>query len=706
MPLTNADNCIPTFTDLLRFRDSRRDRLLSDREATLDMFGVSSESAADKGKGKSESESKSKGKGKGKSVEDDEEHAGQAADNDASHEPDSSQAIWAELHQSIKRERRVNQQLLSQIGQPTTQPRQSSGPLSLPPRRTLPPATIPAILLQRDLSGFVHELEQSQDQQRAQLAAQDSTKYGKRWLIARCQAATAGLGPAAAEVMCTEIFTLLRSDRSDTDIQGQLLELVGFSSMDFLGDLISQRAQIVERIAKESNYAKAEAALKTRALPGVQASIQTASEIALQKEILKEKRKGKRAAHHDKKEETEEQKSAQILGFGADLLRARERQLAERGEEELLPASRKAEQYPHVYTSSGRADGGSVLSMFGTRYSLPVGTTRDEYPDHEEITIPITKPAPKRLTEAPVMIGEMDPLCQYTFRKYTSLNRIQSIIYPTAYGTNENILLSAPTGAGKTDVALLTILRTISQYCSPSPADLDWHDISRKPEFVVAKSDFKIVYVAPMKALAAEVVEKYQSRLKWLGIQCRELTGDMQLTKAEVDATQIIVTTPEKWDVVTRKSSGDVDLVDKVKLLIVDEIHLLNEDRGSVIETLIARTQRQVESRQSMIRLVGLSATLPNYMDVAGFLGVNLHKGMFYFDSGFRPVPLEQHFVGVHGKAGTPATARLLNRVCYDRVQQLVSDGHQVMVFVHARKETVNTAKALRELAMQEGTLD
>ncbi|KAI8322612.1 Sec63-domain-containing protein, partial [Martensiomyces pterosporus] len=462
--------------------------------------------------------------------------------------------------------------------------------------------------------------------------------------------------------MCTEIFTLLRSGRSDNDIQGQLLELVGFSNMDFLGDLISKRAEIVDKITKQSDYARAEAALKAKPLPGVQAVIQS----------------------------------------------EKDRQLTQRPAEVLLPASREPERYPHVYTSTPASahTGGNLLSMFGSKYSLPVGTQREEFPDHEEITIPISKPAARRQTEQPVYIEGMDPLCRYTFRKYTSLNRIQSIIYPTAYGTNENILLSAPTGAGKTDVALLTILRTIAHYCSPAPSELDWPDESQRPEFVVAKSDFKIVYVAPMKALAAEVVEKYQSRLKWLGIKCRELTGDMQLTKAEVNATQIIVTTPEKWDVVTRKSSGDMDLVDKVKLLIVDEIHLLNEDRGSVIETLIARTQRQVESRQSMIRLVGLSATLPNYMDVASFLGVNLHKGLFYFDSGFRPVPLEQHFVGVHGKPGTQASNRLLNRVCYDRVQRLVSEGHQVMVFVHARKDTVKTAQALREFAMQEGTLD
>lgn len=55
----------------------------------------------------------------------------------------------------------------------------------------------------------------------------------------------------------------------------------------------------------------------------------------------------------------------------------------------------------------------------------------------------------------------------------------------------------------------------------------------------------------------------------------------------------------------------------------------------------------QVESTQSMIRILGLSATLPNYLDVATFLHVNPFIGLFFFDSRFRPVPLGQTFVGV-----------------------------------------------------------
>ncbi len=50
------------------------------------------------------------------------------------------------------------------------------------------------------------------------------------------------------------------------------------------------------------------------------------------------------------------------------------------------------------------------------------------------------------------------------------------------------------------------------------------------------------------------------------------------------------------------------------------QIHLLHDDRGPVLESIVARTIRQVEATQEMTRIVGLSATLPNYEDVGDFL--------------------------------------------------------------------------------------
>jgi antiviral helicase SLH1 len=127
-----------------------------------------------------------------------------------------------------------------------------------------------------------------------------------------------------------------------------------------------------------------------------------------------------------------------------------------------------------------------------------------------------------------------------------------------------------------------------------------------------------------MKALAAEIVRKLSKRLQWLAIRVRELTGDMQLTKSEIAETQIIVTTPEKWDVVTRKPAGEGDIASVrlpsftkytilkdystqlLKLLIIDEVHLLNEERGAVIEAIVARTLRQVRLIETWMRLTDI----------------------------------------------------------------------------------------------------
>jgi activating signal cointegrator complex subunit 3 len=219
---------------------------------------------------------------------------------------------------------------------------------------------------------------------------------------------------------------------------------------------------------------------------------------------------------------------------------------------------------------------------------------------------------------------------------------------------------------------------------------------------VINRDLFKIVYVAPMKALAAEMTDNFSKRLKPLGISVRELTGDMSLTKAEMQGTQILVTTPEKWDVVTRKGAGDASLISLVKLLIIDEVHLLHGERGPVVEALVARTLRLVESSQSMIRIVGLSATLPNYIDVARFLRVNPMIGLFFFDSRFRPIPLTQQFIGVKSLKTLQALSDM-NTICYEKCLEQLRNGKQVMVFVHARNATTRTAMTLRELAQQKG---
>ena len=472
----------------------------------------------------------------------------------------------------------------------------------------------------------------------------------RSWLHNKCRSfANSRSGMDAADLE-GQILALLASDSSDDELQMTLAEIIGFDDLDFVIDLISHRESVLR-----------EPTASMRQTDGLFGNLQTRQEreAALRQQDFEHKHAPLAAAY-----------------------------------------SRSGPKYPHIYKAEGAATG-NRLDLAGRKYALPLGSTREDFPKYEEYSIPATKVGSVAAGQKLVAISEMDSLCQKTFKGYNSLNRMQSLLYPVAYGTGENMLICAPTGAGKTDAAMLTILHAISKNILPNPLDEP-----NATDFVVMADDFKIVYVAPMKALAAEVTDKLGRRLAWLGVQVRELTGDMQLTKKEIAATQIIVTTPEKWDVVTRKSTGDTELVQKVRLLIIDEVHMLHDERGAVIESLVARTQRQVESTQSLIRIVGLSATLPNYIDVSDFLKVNREAGLFYFDASFRPVPLEQHFIGVKGKANTKVSRDNLDYVAFEKIKELLRQDKQVMVFVHSRKDTVNAARTFYQMAVDEGVTD
>ncbi|KAH8106105.1 Sec63-domain-containing protein [Cristinia sonorae] len=461
------------------------------------------------------------------------------------------------------------------------------------------------------------------------------------------------LAQPSSSALLEPLNTILCSDRPNEVVSEEVAELLGFDVIELIMDVLNERHNLSRELAEY---------LKKPEGPQATARVQNDS---LDPDAARRRM-----------EET---------------LRANAERPLFSGTVEDLP-----EVLPHVYTSSSVQ--GNVLSHTGSKFMLPLGTTRQYAEDYEEVTVPPARAVPPRQTERLIPVSELDELARGSFPGYTSLNRIQSIVYPAAYRSNENMLVCAPTGAGKTDVAMLTILRVLDQYRSG--------ETGVPLAGTIRRDDFKIIYVAPMKALASEIVRKLGKRLERLLIKVRELTGDIQMTKAEIAETQIIVTTPEKWDVVTRKPTGEGELASKVKLLIIDEVHLLNDERGAVIETIVARTLRQVESSQSVIRIVGLSATLPNYIDVSDFLSVNRQTGLFYFDSSFRPVPLEQHFIGIKGKAGSPQSRKNLDKVTYEKVAELVKEGHQVMVFVHARKETVKSAMALKESAMVDAVLE
>ncbi|BBH00112.1 U5 small nuclear ribonucleoprotein helicase [Prunus dulcis] len=202
----------------------------------------------------------------------------------------------------------------------------------------------------------------------------------------------------------------------------------------------------------------------------------------------------------------------------------------------------------------------------------------------------------------------------------------------------------APTGACKTNVAMISILHEIRQ--------------------MIGYSGFLFSFLA----LAAEVTSTFSHRLSPLNITVRELTGDMQLYKNELEETQMIVATPEKWDVITHKSS-----------------HM----SLSMLLQLMLMKVGEVESTQTMIRIVGLSATLPNYLE---FLRVNPEAGLFFFISSYRSVRLAQQYIGISEQNFT-AHIELQNERCYKKFVESLRKGYQAM-FISSLKDNLNAEVA------------
>ena len=246
-------------------------------------------------------------------------------------------------------------------------------------------------------------------------------------------------------------------------------------------------------------------------------------------------------------------------------------------------------------------------------------------------------PAAQRDTGSPPVLRGIPLICRddlpdkiRSIFPFDLFNAVQSKCFDTAYKSDDNLVLSAPTGSGKTLVMELAIARLLA---------------------TIQHTDFKVVYMAPIKALCAERQDDWQRKFASHGLECAELTGDtdyQQLRK--VQQANIIITTPEKWDSVTRKWRDNSKLVQLIKLFLIDEVHILKDSRGATLEAVVSR----MKSVGTPIRFVALSATVPNSEDIATWLGQdstspNLPARREVFDESYRPAKLEKHVYGFHG---------------------------------------------------------
>lgn len=463
-----------------------------------------------------------------------------------------------------------------------------------------------------------------------------------------------------SQAKSAEVLNILKDSSDERECENQLVLLLGYDCFDFIKQLKKNREMILYCTMLASSQSESER-------QKIREKMRNDAHLA---KILRQLDTGKNdddetesgsSRSQKRKEENDENG---VVGSGQVI-----------GQRKLLELDEMAfSQGSHF--------------MANKRCQLPDGSFRKQRKGYEEVHVPALKPKPFADDEQLQSIDKLPKYVQPVFEGFKSLNRIQSRLWKSALESDENLLLCAPTGAGKTNVALLCMMREIGKHINE--------------DGTINTDEFKIIYVAPMRSLVQEMVGNFGRRLSTYNLVVSELTGDHQLTREQIAATQVIVCTPEKWDIITRKG-GERTFTSLVRLVIIDEIHLLHDERGPVLESLVARTIRNIETTQEEVRLVGLSATLPNYQDVATFLRVNAEKGLFYFDNSFRPVALEQQYIGVTEKKALKRF-QVMNEIVYEKTMEHAGK-NQILVFVHSRKETGKTARAIRDMCLEKDTL-
>lgn len=229
---------------------------------------------------------------------------------------------------------------------------------------------------------------------------------------------------------------------------------------------------------------------------------------------------------------------------------------------------------------------------------------------------------------------------------------------------SKNLVLSAPTASGKTLISELSALNCI---------------INKKK---------KVAYTCPLKAIASEHYSEFKKRYsKPFNVRTAISTGDLDSSSKYLSKYDLIFCTNEKIDSLIRHQA---EWLKNIGLLIVDEVHELDSERGATLEMVIAK----LRSVLPKLQILALSATIPNAGEIAEWLSAELVK------SNYRPVELREGILfekTIHFKE-----KELSLKTRKEQLKALVEDTlnkkKQALFFLNTRRNAEGFAKKTSNL--------
>jgi len=198
---------------------------------------------------------------------------------------------------------------------------------------------------------------------------------------------------------------------------------------------------------------------------------------------------------------------------------------------------------------------------------------------------------------------ELPDYFKLKYNKFPSLTPIQEKAVKDGLLNKKSQLICAPTASGKTLVASMAISNTLGKG--------------------------KAIYLVPLKSLANEKYREFKALLEDTNYNVVMSTGDIDSASSHLANYDLLVLTVEKLDSLLRHR---VSWLSSVKLVVIDEIHLLNDaSRGPTLEIILTLLKRLIQPQ-----IVGLSATIGNPSVLADWLDAKLVQ------DDWRPVELKK----------------------------------------------------------------
>ncbi len=293
----------------------------------------------------------------------------------------------------------------------------------------------------------------------------------------------------------------------------------------------------------------------------------------------------------------------------------------------------------------------------------------------------------------------MEPLIARWFdEKFTHLTEPQGYAIPLIHD-KQNVLVSSPTGSGKTLTAFLSIINELFK-------------LDKKGEL---EEKIYCVYVSPLKALANDIHKNLEEPLEELKILAKEegikipdiktatRSGDTpqsERRKMVLHPPHILITTPESLALIL-SSPRFRKKFDDVQYFIMDEIHdICSSKRGSFLSLNVERLQAHVKCEMTRI---GLSATQAPIEDIAGFLG-----GLD--DGELRPVEIievvseKRLDLSVISPVDdmTLLPYEVVNHRMYDMLKEMVDQHRTTLIFTNTRSGAENVSYKLQERGIEQ----